>query len=899
MKKRKSSFIPLILGLATTIGAQSMTDVYNGQRGMNFNSGWKFNLGDVSGAQNPGYSDASWRSLNLPHDWSIELAYNQSSPSGSGGGYLDGGVGWYRKTFTLPSDASGKRIFVEFDGVYMNSTVYINGTSLGTRPYGYSTFEYELTPYCNFGAATNVIAVRANNNLPTSRWYSGSGIYRNVWLTILNPVHVVNCGVAVVCTSSTAAVSTAVQNQSAAAASVVVATTITDKSGTVVATNTTGAANIGVGAQSTFSQSLSVSSPQRWSLTSPYRYRVTAIVLANGTPVDTFVAPLGIRSISFNANTGFSLNGQSLKILGTCMHHEFGCMGAAINRCIIARQLGLLKAMGCNAIRTAHNPPAPEFIDMCDTMGIMIMDEAFDCWETGKNTNDYHLYFGSWAQTDIRDMVRRDRNHPSVIMWSIGNEISSPTVATAQNLRNWVRLEDTTRPVTWACNTMTNTISNQVANVLDLAGYNYGTGLYTSHHSTYPARRIFGSETCAARRSRGVYVFPASTIFGNLNPDIGSSYDNSNNSFAPISAEQDWKEHDSRAYIAGEFIWTGFDYLGENDWPTISNNDGMIDRCGFPKDIYYFYKSQWTTGPMVHILPHWNWNSGDRYYTAPGGVTIDTTTTISGTFNVPVWVYTNCDSVELFLNGLSLGVQRFQTGGALHLAWTVPFSAGTLRAVGRRGGTVAASDSVRTAGTPARILLTPDRTSISADGEDLVFITADILDASGIINPRAGNTVTFSLTGAGTIVGVDNGNSLDHSAYKTNVRQAFNGKCLAIAQAGTTTGTITVTASSGSLTPDTVVISVSPSTGIVARQPFGMKSVVSPVSWVRTVTGDRFMLPAETALPALVAVYDVAGRLLRCEAVKTRTVNMKRNFRLPEGVYIVKVLTSDFRAGQK
>ena len=893
MIKGKSFFILVVIGFAEAISAQSLTDVYNGCRGVNFNSNWKFNRGDVTGAQGIGFNDASWRSLNLPHDWSIELAYNQGSVSGSGGGYLDGGIGWYRKSFTLPQDISGKKVFIEFDGVYMNSQVYINGTSLGTRPYGYSTFEYDLTPYLNSGATANVLAVQVNNNQPNSRWYSGSGIYRNVWLTILNPVHVANCGVAVSTpavssASATVAVSTLVQNQLASAASVSVATVIVDAGGTVVASNTTAAATINAGSSSTLSQSLAVSSPHLWSLTSPYRYRVRAIVSTGVSPVDTFEAPLGIRTIRFDANTGFYLNNQSLKILGVCQHHDFGAMGAVVNRSITERQLRLLKTMGCNAIRTSHNPPAPEFLDMCDTMGMMVMEEAFDCWETGKTANDYHLYFNQWAQTDMQDMVRRDRNHPCVIMWSIGNEINNPTVATATNLRTWVRMEDTTRPVAWSCNTMTNTVSNQVANVLDLAGYNYGTSLYTAHHSTYPTRRIFGSETSAARRSRGIYVFPPTTVFGNLNPDLGSCYDNSNNSFSPISAEPDWKEHNSRAYVAGEFIWTGFDYLGENDWPTISNNDGIIDRCGFQKDIYYFFKSQWTTAPMVHILPHWNWNAGDYYLTATNGVNIDSSA-ISGVYSVPVWVYTNCDSVELFLNNVSHGVQRFQSGGALHLAWTVPFAAGTLKAVGRRGGTVAATDSVRTAGTPARVVLTPDKNTMKADGEGLAFITADITDANGVLCPRAGNSVSFSITGPGTIIGVDNGNSLDHSAYKSNVRQAFNGKCMAIVQSGTTSGQITVTATSGSITPGTVGITTGLSTGVFTTGSAGEKPTEIPHEWVTIATSGRFMLPKGITLPVSIAVYSISGRLLCCNVVKTRSVAMNRNLRLIKDAYIVKV----------
>jgi beta-galactosidase len=898
MKPGNVFLILLTLASAAVLNAQSVSDVYNGHRGVNFDSGWKFNLGDVSGAQSADFSDASWRVLNLPHDWSIELPYDQNSPGTVGGGYLDGGIGWYRKSFTLPQDFAGKRVFIEFDGVYMNSSVYINGTLLGTRPYGYSTFEYELTPYLTTDGSANVIAVSVDNNQPTSRWYSGSGIYRNVWLTALNQIHFVNCGVAVSTPSvaggsATVAVNAQVENQSAAAAAVSVITTVTDALGKVVTIGTTVGQTIKTDSAVTFSQNLALYNPVLWSVASPYRYTVTSVILSGGALVDTFRAPLGIRTTRFDPNTGFYLNGQSLKICGIAMHQDFGAMGTAINRSITVRQLSLLKSMGCNAIRTSHNPPAPEFVDLCDSMGVMVMEEAFDCWDSGKNANDYHLYFNQWGETDLRDMVRRDRNHPSVIMWSIGNEIPDATVATAQNLRTWVRLEDTTRPVTWANNLIGSTIFNQVANVLDLAGYNYGTWQYTADHAAYPKRVIFGSETVAARRSREVFVFPDSTIFGNFIPDVGSGYDNSDNDFSPITAAQDWAAHSSRAYAAGEFIWTGFDYMGECSWPSISHNTGMFDRCGFPKDIYYFYKSQWTAAPMVHILPHWNWNAGDWYDTAAAPendatVPLDSAV-IGGAFKVPVRVYTNCDSVELFLNGLSLGVQRFQADGSLHLAWTVPFIPGTLIAVGKRGGVVAASDTVRTAAAPATVALSVDRASLTADGEGLAFVTAAITDSNGVPNPRADDTVGFTITGPGAIVGVDNGNSLDHSAYKATVRQAYNGKCLAIVRVGTAAGQITVAASSGGLTSGTVGITALPPTSVLPRSPAPAKLLAAPRTMTTLVTGDRFTLPGGTAFPAQVTVYDVAGRLLWSGVVKTGTVGMSRNVRRSDAVYIVKI----------
>jgi beta-galactosidase len=895
--RRRFALVAIVLFFAVNTIAQSLTDVYNGERGSNFNAGWKFNLGNVSGAQAAGFNDASWRSLNLPHDWSIELALNQNSPSGAGGGYLDGGTGWYRKSFTLSQADSGKKILIEFDGIYMNGTVWINGDSLGTHPWGYTSFEYDLTSHVHYGTTANVIAVRVINQQPSSRFYSGSGIYRNVWLTKVNPVHVPFCGMfvstPVIGTSSaTACVSTEVVNQSGTAQQVTVYTSVSDSAGIVKAAQASAVVTINANAQSTFSQNLQISNLRLWSITSPYLYSVKTIVSTSSgaTAVDSFTTTLGVRSPKFDANTGFSMNGQTIRLQGICMHQEFTCLGTAINYRAMERQVEILKDMGCNAIRTSHSDPSPEFFDICNKHGMLVMDEAFDCWESGKTTYDYGRFFTQWAQTDMRAQVRRDRNSPCVIMWSIGNEIVNPTVATATNLRNWVRMEDTTRQVTWASNGMESTICKQVTDVLDLAGYNYPRDNttysdYSNAHSTYPNWKIFGSETCAARRSRGIYVFPPTTGFGNLNPDIGSCYDNSFGS-GGNSAETDLKGHKNLSFVAGEFIWTGYDYLGENDWPTISNNDGIIDRCGFPKDVYYMYQSQWSSTPMAHIMPHWNWNTGDHYLTATGGTNIDSSA-ISGTFSVPVWVFTNCDSAELFLNNTSLGTKGFQTNGALHLLWNVPFAAGTLRVVARKGGSALAVDTVRTAGAPAKVVLTADRTTINANGEDLAFITAEIVDANGVVNPRSGNTVNFSISGPGTIVGVDNGNSLDHSAYKATTRLAFIGKCLAVVQsAGTNSGEIVVTASSSGLTSGTVTIG-SGTTPIIRSLHPSMNSLKNSTF---AVCGTTFALPGEKNDAAkTISIFDLSGKLLRTALIKSNRIDLRKEFGIARGVYLVRV----------
>jgi beta-galactosidase len=784
-------------GTGPTGAGAPKTAVYNGLRGQDFGHGWKFNRGDVSGAQASNFNDTAWRTLDLPHDWSIELAFDANSPGGAGEGYLDGGVGWYRKTFTLDPSSSGQRILIEFDGAYMNSQVWINGTSLGTRPYGYSSFEYDLTPYVTF-AGSNVVAVRLDNNQPNSRWYSGSGIYRNVWLTTVSPVHVPYSGVfvstpSVSTGSATVAVSTEVQNQSASSAAVVVSTSLVDPNGTAVASTDSASTSVAAGATSTVSQTLTVASPRLWSVASPDLYQVKVEIKVGGATADTYLTPLGIRTATFDSNTGFSLNGQNMKLRGVCLHHDLGALGTAINYRAIQREVQILKAMGANAIRTSHNPPAPELLDIADRLGILVMDEAFDTWTQEKTTNDYSLYFTQWAQQDISDMVRRDRNHPSVIMWSIGNEIYSGTTTIATNLRSWVRSEDTTRPVTWASNQMTDATVRQIAGLLDLQGYNYAgyVGDYDADHAANPKWILFGSETTAAVRSRGVYHPPATTITktntGTSSDRQCSSYDNETTRFGN-TAEGAYTYDNSRPFVAGSFIWSGFDYIGEptpySSYPSKSSYFGIVDTAGFPKDVYYFYQSRWTTSAMVHILPHWNWTAGTT---------------------VTVFVYNNCDSVELFLNSASLGSQTMMSG-TLHLAWDVPWAAGTLRAECKRGGSVVATDEVTTAGSAAGVALSADRMAISADGKDLVYVTGDIEDSGGVRVPNAETPVTFSVSGPGQIVGVDNGNPVDTSSYQGTSRKAFAGKVLAIVRSTGTSGPIVIQASSPGLTGSSLTV---------------------------------------------------------------------------------------------
>ena len=791
-------------GSTATIG--SLPQGYDGQRGKSFNDGWKFHLGDASGAQQPSFSDSAWTSLSVPHDWSPALGFSQDASGQSG--FMTGGVGWYRKTFTLDSSYAGQNIFIEFDGVYMNSQVWINGTSLGTWPYGYTTFQYDLTPHVKTDGSNNVIAVRVDNRQPNSRWYTGSGIYRNVWLTALNPVHVrFNGGFVTTPTVSASAASISVaaeiENRGSTSTSVKVKTSIFDPSGIQVASDTSSASDVPTADKATtVTQTLTVSNPKLWSVESPNLYQAKIEVQVGTETVDTYLVPIGLRWTRFDPNTGFYLNDKPMKIWGQCLHHDLGALGTAINVRAIARQIQLLKGMGSNGIRTSHNPPAPELLDLADRMGMLVMNEAFDVWEDGKDAAyDYHLHFEDWAQRDLQAFVRRDRNHPSVIMWSIGNEISGATASTGTRLRDWVRALDTTRPVTWGANHMRDAAGQRaVAAILDLQGYNYFVGdantdtgnfQIDKDHKANAKWSIFGSEELSNVKSRGVYYAQNADLHwtgcGQRSSRQCSSYDIGWGD--GVNTEEMYLINTKRPWFFGQFDWTGFDYGGEatpwnGQWPSKASYFGNIDTAGFPKDIYYFYQSKLTTEPMVHILPHWNWSAGTTVW---------------------VWVYSNCDSVELFLNEKSQGDKTIGADTA-RLEWNVAWASGTLRAVGKRGGSVVAAQEIKTAGAAAQIKLSADRTPIKADGRDLAFVTADVQDANGVFVPTASNSITFSVSGPGRIAGVDNGDSADTTSYVSPTRKAFSGKVLVIVQSTGTPGSIVVTAKSSDLADGTAIV---------------------------------------------------------------------------------------------
>ena len=726
-----------------------------------------------------------------------EGIFESTSPAGSGGGYLNAGTGWYRKEFSLPRDIQEKCVFVEFDGVYMDSDVWLNGVHLGNRPYGYSSFQYELTQHLKFNGEKNVLAVRARVQQPCSRWYSGAGIYRHVRLTITNPVHMASWGTNVTTPEvteheATVRVETKIQNQSGSAQQVTLETVTVDDHGREVSksssTLTVKAVSIGV-----FEQLLRVPKPKLWSLETPRLYRIESKVKVEGHVVDGSVTPFGIRTFEFTKDKGFFLNGKHLAVKGVCDHHDLGGLGAAVHKRAIERQLEILKSMGCNAIRTSHNPPDPILLDLCDRMGFLVMDEAFDEWKQSKTVYGYGRFFDEWSDRDLTDMIHRDRNHPSIILWSIGNEIpeqeNADAYQTAKRLADICHKEDPTRPVTSACNTLDAAVKNGFAEPLDVVGVNYQLTAYEIFHGKV---KLIASETASAVSTRGEYNLvrdgDSLKIFKELNNQC-TSYD----IIAPDwgnTAESTLKAVKDAPWVAGEFVWTGFDYIGEPTpfpWPSASSYFGIVDLCGFPKDRYYLYQSQWTDKPMVHILPHWNWQGFEGQ-------------------EIPVWCYSNCESVELFLNGKSLGEKKFSDTRDLHVVWKVPYAAGTLKAIAKNNGKAVCTDEVQTAGAPAKIVLTPDRREINADGDDLSNIKIEIVDNDGRVCPNADNRVRFRIEGEGLIAGVGNGNPVSHEYFKANERKAFHGLCLAVVQSKRERGTIHLSAESEGLQGAQVLI---------------------------------------------------------------------------------------------
>jgi len=771
-----------------------------------FNHDWKFHLGDVDHAQDRLFDDSNWRTLSLPHDWSIEGDFSPDHPATPGGGALPGGVGWYRKSFRIADSLKVKMIFIEFDGIYMNSDVWINEFHLGNRPNGYISFRYEITPYLRKGNLENVIAVRVDNSRqPNSRWYSGSGIYRNVRLVAVDPVHVDHWGTFVTTPdvadqSAAVEIRSTVRNGSDGDRKIVIRTELFNHAGQSV---TSAASDTLVPAESAVevTHHCVVAEPERWSVEHPNLYTARTSIEAENRVIDDYSTVFGIRTFHFDPDSGFFLNGKSLKIQGVCNHHDLGCLGTAVNRRALERQIEIMKGMGVNSIRTSHNPPAPELLDLCDRMGILVMDEMFDMWKKKKTPYDFALYWDEWHEQDLRDFILRDRNHPSVFIWSIGNEIleqwDESGTRIAGELAEIVRSLDPTRPITSGLNDPKP--SNHIirSNVLDLIGFNYHQQDFEAFPETFPDQVFIATETSSGLATRGHYDMPSDSIrrwpirwdlpFTLGNPDnTCSAYDNCS---APWGSTQEetWKIVKKHDFLSGVYVWTGFDYLGEPTpygWPSRSSYFGIVDLAGFPKDTYYFYKSEWTEEPVLHVFPHWNWQEGDT---------------------VDVWAYTNCDSVALSLNGINMGIQE-KSNDALHLMWRLQYQPGTLKALAWKNGKVCLVKEVRTAGMPVRLILEADRNIISADGKDLSFVTVTVCDKNGVTVPNANNLIQFELTGSGTIAGLDNGLQTSHEPFRSDRRKAFNGLCLAVLQSTTQSGKITLKASAEGLTGGRVTI---------------------------------------------------------------------------------------------
>ncbi len=765
------------------------------------------NLGaDVSYVQ-PDCNDDGWQQLNLPHDWAIEGPFNQEAP-GETGKLPWEGVGWYRKHFVVPASDQGRRIYLDVDGAMSYANVWLNGHYIGGWPYGYSSWERDLTPYINAGAE-NVLAIRLDNPPDSSRWYPGGGIYRNVWLMKTGPVHVGHWGTyvttpEVTSSAATVKIQVTVDNDANADATVSVKNEIyelnTDgDTGRSVASITVDGVKLPAHGNQSNETQIKIKDPQLWSLKKPQEYVVVTSIERDGKLVDQYQTPFGIRTIKFDPDHGFFLNGEHVKINGVCDHADLGALGTAVNVRALQRQIQILQEMGCNAIRTSHNPPAPELLDLCDRMGMLVMDESFDCWERGKRPNDYHLLFDDWHEKDWRAELERDRNHPSIILWSIGNEVpdqgthAGPRIAA--ELTRIAHEEDPTRPTTAACDHIASGFDGFQTN-LDVFGYNYKPFLYAKVHAANPGLPIFGSETASCISSRGEYFYPVSTNKNDGKRDFQmSSYDLSAPPWATIP-DTEFKGQDENPFVAGEFVWTGFDYLGEptpfdayND-PSRSSYFGIVDLAGFKKDRFYLYQAHWRPDlPMAHIVPQcWNWP--DRV----GQVT-------------PVFVYTSGDSAELFLNGKSLGLKK-KGEYQYRLCWNdVKYEPGKVKVVAYKGGKQWATDVVQTTGPAAKLALNADRDKIRADGKDLSFVTLTVEDRNDLMVPRADNLVHFEISGPGEIVATDNGDPTDLTSFPSHVRNAFNGHCLAIvrSKAGQT-GTIKLKAVSDGLEAASVSI---------------------------------------------------------------------------------------------
>jgi beta-galactosidase len=787
-----------------------------------FDSGWQFHLGDIAQGQLPGLADKDWRKVDLPHDWSIEGPYSQKNASGTG--FLPGGIAWYRKTFQLPASMRGQKVSIHFDGIYRDSTVWINGALLGSRPYGYSSFEYDLTPHLRFGAQPNVVAVRVDRTVVAdSRYYPGTGIYRHVWLNVTGPVHIAPWGAYVrtpVAGEAEALVSieTRLMNETPAEAVATVVTSILNERAEEVGTAKE-EEPVAAGKDRTFAQQVVVARPSLWSLEQPHLYTAVSRVYLGGKVVDEQRTPFGIRSFYFSPDKGLVLNGRPTKMKGVCIHHDLGALGAAFFEEALERRLKSLKAIGVNAIRSSHNPMAPEFYDLCDRLGFLVMDEAFDEWIGGKrkwaegrnngpvSRHGYNESFEEWGVRDTQDMVLRDRNHPSIVMWSIGNEIDYPTDPFVHRLNRVdasipvdpnakpgpsanlmpslqrqliaaVKQFDTTRPVTMALADINVSNATGVADALDVVGYNYFEQFYERDHKAYPQRVIYGSEN--------------------------------------RSGLDQWRSVAINDYVGGQFLWTGMNYLGEaGRWPTRGSNSGLLDLEGFWKREAYLRQALWSDKPMVYAaawgagldesrMADWPKNIGRTQSEERWGWSSDPRK------NIPIEIYTNCDSVEVLLNGRSLGEKPIADHLLPGLVWAVPNEAGAVEVVGKKAGAVAARFQLKTLGQPARIELSPDLKTLKNAGRQVSTIEVQVVDRDGNRIPNAAQTVTFEVAGAGRLIGVGNADLTNGTPVTGSQTKLYEGRAVAVVRSATDSGKITIRATAPGLTAGEAVLVVEP-----------------------------------------------------------------------------------------
>lgn len=787
-----------------------------------FNEGWKFHKGTAVGASKIDFDDSDWRKLDLPHDWAIEGPFDSSYNARSGGLPFHG-IGWYRKQFNIPKAAEGKHITLHFDGAMNNAKVFLNGILVGERPYGYIGFSVDLSEELHYGKQ-NTLSVQLSPEDFSSRWYPGAGIYRNTWLEINNSIHVPKWGTFIT-TPEITAVSAKINIQTEIKSTQPSQEEITLRT-TIYTPNMQEVAQISSQVQTNANgvvvaeQNAQVAAPMLWDLNTPHLYTAKTELVNGAILLDTYKTTFGIRTIEYSYDFGFKLNGNPTRFNGVCLHHDLGPLGAAVNKRATERQLEIMQDMGVNAIRTSHNPPSPEQVQLCDEMGLLLQVEAFDVWQMPKVENDYSKHFDTWHERDLRDMIRAFRNSPSVVMWSIGNEILEQSHKTkgkeiANELAAICKDEDSTRPVTAGFNYYPSPINNGLAGALDLVGWNYKPRKYEEVLEKHPDWIVYGSETSSTVSSRGTYHLPIEKYEKHESLEI-TSYDFIGPPWA-YPPDIEFEALEKTPSNLGEFIWTGFDYLGEptpfggkdnstngywnSDWPARSSYFGAVDLCGFPKDRFYLYQSQWTSKPMVHVLPHWNWEGME------GEI-------------IPVLSYTNAQEVELFVNGISYGKKRKGVdktpipinfidweGGRYkgtymspyRLMWEVPYQAGELKVVAYNDGIEVSKKTVQTATKPTKIELIPDRSVLHADGQDISFITVRITDKDGNICPKADNLVKFSVSDLGTIAAVGNGDPATTAPFQSNQRKAFNGLSMLMVKTSKKTGMISVQATSDGL----------------------------------------------------------------------------------------------------